>query len=42
MEGARLGATAPQVWPDGKVAVYAGCDLEPMFLRAYGAVLFIG
>ena len=31
------------VWqlPDGKEAVYAGCDLEPMFLRAAGSV-FIG
>jgi hypothetical protein len=24
--------------PDGKEAVYAGCDLEPMFLRAAGRV----
>jgi hypothetical protein len=39
MQGARL-ATAAQL-PDGKEAVYAGCDLEPMFLRAAGSV-FIG
>ena len=36
MEEARL-ATALQL-PDGKEAVYAGCDLEPMFLRAAGKV----
>lgn len=36
MEGARL-VTAAQL-PDGKEAVYAGCDLEPMFLRAAGRV----
>ena len=36
LEGARL-ATAVQL-PDGKEAVYAGCDLEPMFLRAAGRV----
>lgn len=34
MEGAPL-ATAVQL-PEGKEAVYAGCDLEAMFLRAYG------
>jgi hypothetical protein len=38
MEGARL-ATALQL-PDGKEAVYAGCDLEPMFLRAAGRCLY--
>jgi hypothetical protein len=40
MEGARP-ATAAQL-QDGKEAVYAGCELEAMFLRAYGAVVFIG
>ena len=40
MEGARP-ATAAQL-PDGKEAVYAGCELEAMFLRAYGAGVFIG
>ena len=36
MEGARL-ATAVQL-PDGKEAVYAGCDLEPMFLLCRATV----